>query len=102
MRTPGLALDIVFTKSFYTFATCQITVMLEKEFKYYLDNQAELVKRYNHRFIVVVGEDVVGDYSTFEEAVETASAHFEPGTFLVQECTEGDGHTAGVNQRKWI
>ena len=27
--------------------------MLKKEFQYYLDNQDELVKKYNHRFLVI-------------------------------------------------
>lgn len=64
--------------------------MLEKEFKYYLDNQDELVKKYNHRFIVIIGNDVVGDYSTMDEAFNNSISKYEMGTFLIQECTEGD------------
>ena len=41
--------------------------MLEKEFQYYLDNQDELVKKYNGRVVVIVGENVVGDYASYEE-----------------------------------
>jgi len=43
--------------------------MLEKEFKYYLDNQDELVKKYNNRVLVIVSEKVVGDYDDFEQAL---------------------------------
>lgn len=64
--------------------------MLETEFKYYRDNQDELVKKYNHRFIVIIGVNVVGDYGSFEEALAAAAAEHEVGTFLIQECTEGD------------
>lgn len=64
--------------------------MLEKEFKYYLDNQDDLVKKYNHRFIVIVNDNVVGDYATMDEAFADASAKYEMGTFLIQECTEGN------------
>jgi len=36
--------------------------MLEKEFKYYLDNQQDLVKKYNGKFIVIVEDKVIGAY----------------------------------------
>ncbi len=38
--------------------------MLEKEFKYYLDNQEELIKKYIGRFIVIKGDEVIGDYTS--------------------------------------
>jgi len=65
--------------------------MLNKEFKYYLDNQNELLKKYNNRVLVIVGERVVGDYDSFEQALFKSAEDYEPGTFLVQECTEGEG-----------
>ena len=64
--------------------------MLDKEFKYYLDNQSELVKKYNGRFIVIIGETVVGDYESYEHALFESMKQYEMGTFLIQECTEGD------------
>ena len=65
--------------------------MLEKEFEYYLAHQDELVKLYNNRFIVIVGEKVVGDYDSFEEALQQAIDNkYELGTFLIQECTAGN------------
>jgi hypothetical protein len=30
--------------------------MLEKEFEYYLANQGKLLKKYNNRYLVIVGE----------------------------------------------
>lgn len=67
-----------------------IKAMLEKEFKYYLDHQAELVKKYNGRFLVIKDESVVGDFATMEEAYFDSVQKYELGTFLIQECTEGD------------
>jgi hypothetical protein len=65
--------------------------MLDKEFQYYLDNQNELLKKYNNRFIVIVGNEVVGDYDSFEQALfQTIEKKYELGTFLIQECTEGE------------
>ena len=62
--------------------------MLEKEFQYYLDNQDELVKKYSGRVVVIVGENVVGDYSNYEEAHFESKKKYELGTFLIQACAE--------------
>jgi hypothetical protein len=74
--------------------------MLEKEFKYYLDNQKELLKKYSGRVIVIVGEKVIGDYSTEVEAyTETIKTH-KVGTFLLQLCVPGkDSYTQTFHSR---
>ena len=64
--------------------------MLEEEFQYYKDHQDELLKKYKGRFIAIVGKEVVGDYDTFEEAVDQTIQVYELGKFLIQECTEGE------------
>ena len=66
------------------------TPMLEKEFQYFIDNQNELLKKYNGRFIAIVGEQVVGDYDSFDQAIDETMKEHELGTFLIQECTEGE------------
>jgi hypothetical protein len=64
--------------------------MLEKEFKYYLDNQDELVKKYDGRTLVIIDNEIVGDYDNFKEAYTDSLSKFEPGTFLIQKCSPGD------------
>lgn len=64
--------------------------MLEKEFKYYLDNQKELVEKYEGKYLVIVGEKVVGVYKSDEEAYFESEKKFEAGTFLIQFCEAGD------------
>ncbi len=64
--------------------------MLDEEFSYYLDHQAELVKKYNNRFLVIIGQEVVGDYASYDQALSQSMKKYEMGTFLVQECTEGE------------
>ena len=74
--------------------------MLNVEFRYYLDNQDKLLKMYNNRFLVIVGQEVVGDYDDFEQALFQSAEKYEPGTFLVQECTEGeDAYTQTFHSR---
>jgi hypothetical protein len=64
--------------------------MLDKEFKYYIDNQAELLKEYNGRFIVIKNETVIGNYSSEIDAyTETIKKH-QLGTFLIQQCVPGN------------
>ena len=63
--------------------------MLEKEFKYYLDNQTELVAKYDGKFIVIKDENVIGVYATEIEAYTESKKTHEVGTFLIQRCSPG-------------
>ena len=62
---------------------------LEKEFKYYLEHQDELVKKYNGKFIVIRDCKVIGVFDSELEAVEKTAEKYELGTFLVQKCEAG-------------
>jgi hypothetical protein len=64
--------------------------MLDKEFRYYIDHQSELVKKYNNRVLVIIGEKVVDDYDDYDNAVFQSLKKYDPGSFLLQECTEGE------------
>ncbi|MBM3404784.1 MAG: hypothetical protein FJY10_07840 [Bacteroidetes bacterium] len=63
---------------------------LKKEFQYYLDHQDELVKQYNGRYLVIMGEKVVGDYPTKLEAYHDAVKKFGLGNFIIQLCSPGN------------
>ena len=63
---------------------------LEKEFKYYIKHQDELVKQYNGKFIVIKNRKVIGVYDSQSEAIEKTMEEHELGTFLVQKCEPGD------------
>ena len=64
--------------------------MIEKEFKYYLENQNDLVKKYNGRFLVIVDQKVVGDYDDSEKAYIDSKEKYELGMFLIQKCSPGE------------
>ncbi len=64
--------------------------MLEKEFKYYLKNQDDFLKKFNGRFIVIKNNKVLGDYSSEIEALSETRKSHEVGTFLIQHCTPGN------------
>jgi hypothetical protein len=63
---------------------------LEKEFKYYLDHQDELVKEYDGKFIVIHGSKVVGAYESELDAIKETSKKYKQGTFLLQMCEPGN------------
>ena len=64
--------------------------MLEQEFKYYLDNQEELVAKYEAKYLVIIGQEIVGVYDSDEEAYFDCEQKYESGTFLIQFCESGD------------
>lgn len=73
---------------------------LEREFKYYLSHQKELVEKYNGKYLVIIGEDVVGVFDSEMTAIEETSKTHELGTFLVQKCEPGsEGYTQTYHSR---
>lgn len=60
---------------------------LEKEFRYYLDNQDELVKKYKGKVIAIKNQKVIGVYDSEITAIQETSKNESLGTFLVQKCT---------------
>ncbi len=73
---------------------------LEREFNYYLSHQNELVEKYNGKTIVIIGEDVIGAYDSYEEAYCETEKNHELGTFLMQKCSPGDkDYTAVFHSR---
>lgn len=74
--------------------------MLEKEFKYYLDNQDQIVTEYNGKYVVIVGEKVVNAFDSLEEAYSKSLEEYEEGKFLIQLCTPGEeAYTATFHSR---
>ena len=73
---------------------------LKKQFGYYIDNQDELVKKYNGKFIVIKDCAVIGAYDDELEAITETSKKYELGTFLVQKCIPGsEGYTQTFHSR---
>ena len=64
--------------------------MLKKEFQYYLDNQNELIKKYDGRFLVIIDNKVVADYESYEQALLESQELYEIGTFLIQKCSKNE------------
>ncbi len=74
--------------------------LLEKEFDFYLAHQDELVRRFNGKYIVIKGEEVLGAYDSDLAAIEETAKTHELGTFLVQLCSPGkESYTTHFHSR---
>jgi hypothetical protein len=60
--------------------------MLDKEYDFYIKNLSALLKKYKGKYIVIVGEEVVGSYDTEIEAYTESIILYELGSFLIQYC----------------
>ena len=60
--------------------------MLDKEYKYYKDNQKSLLQKYKNKVLVIIGEEVVGIYDDETSAYQDSISKYKLGTFLIQNC----------------
>lgn len=64
---------------------------LVKEFEFFTENHDELFAKYPNKFVVLKDKAVVLTGDSFEEVYAKAlDSGLVLGTFLIQECTEGD------------
>lgn len=72
-----------------------------EDFKFFLKHHDELLKDYDGKYVVLKDRQVIASGITFEDALENAIATgAQPGTFIIQLCTEGDsGYTQKFRSR---
>lgn len=63
--------------------------MLDKEFKYFLDNQQELVQKHPNKFLIIRDDRVVGVYNSHMDAYKNGVNKYGLGNFLIQHCFPG-------------
>jgi hypothetical protein len=74
--------------------------MLDKEFKYYIEHQEDLVKKYNGKYIVIKNNSILGAYDSEAEAYNKTIKYHKLGTFLIQHCLPGqESHTVTFHSR---
>jgi hypothetical protein len=64
--------------------------VLDREFKYYLANKEELVKKHLGKYLIIKDEAVVGVYDSELAAYSYGTSKYALGTFLIQQCLPGD------------
>ncbi|KAA6300592.1 MAG: hypothetical protein EZS26_003252 [Candidatus Ordinivivax streblomastigis] len=74
--------------------------MLQEQFNWYIENQEELVKKYNGKVIVIKDKTVVGAYENEYEALVESEKQYQIGTFLIQKCSPGtEAYTQNFSSR---
>lgn len=60
-------------------------------FKWYLENQANLVEKYNGKYLLITKEGVQEAFDDEDKAYFEGENKFGLGNFLVKLCTPGNG-----------
>ncbi len=61
-----------------------------KEYLWFEEHEAELLRQYFGRYIVIKDEQVIGDYGSRKLARQQTLKHHQPGTFIIHFCVEKD------------
>ena len=61
------------------------TITLKPQYDYFLRIRETLLPDKENKFIVIVGESVVGVFNSLADAMHDASQHYAAGTFLIQK-----------------
>lgn len=62
----------------------------EKEMSYYNHNKKLLLEKYTDRYLVIVGDKLIGDYSSEKEAYDESLKEFKLGSFLIKKCVKDE------------
>ena len=75
-----------------------MTSTLQKAFDYYLSHQDEIVSKYNGKFVVIRGQNVIGVYDAELKAIQETQKKHQAETFLVQfvSSAEDTGYSAAA------
>lgn len=65
--------------------------MLKEEYSYYLEHQAELLEKYEGKFLVIKNKNIIGVYNNQEDAYNESKKTNELGSFLIQLCSRDLG-----------
>ncbi len=64
--------------------------MLESEIDYFEAHREELLAKHRHQFVVVKGSELIGAFSTDEEAITEGARRFGLESFLVRKVEESE------------
>lgn len=59
--------------------------LLDRQHKFYLHNEQDLIEKYKGQFIVIHNEKVAGSFGSERDAYIYSVSHFPMGTFLIRE-----------------
>ena len=63
---------------------------LDREFEFYRANKESLLSKYENKFIVIVGHEIIGVFDNEMEAINHTRKIHQLGTFFVQHVVKND------------
>ena len=70
---------------------------IDKQFRYFLDNQDDLVRDFQGKAVVLKDDRVQASFDDGFQAFLYGRTYFPPGTFIIQRCVRGkDAYTASI------
>ena len=70
--------------------------MLEREYSYYKANKNKLLQDYKGKVIAIVGEEIVGSFTSEIEAYKAMREKYEAGKYLLQSCVPKEARRIGM------
>jgi len=64
------------------------TYNLETEYKFFQDHLPEFLKEHPGKYVVIVGESVLGFYNSLSDALDETVKDHIPGSFFIELCTD--------------
>ena len=64
--------------------------LLDKNFKYYLDHQEEILKKFEGKVVIIKDEAVINNFDNYNDAYFYAKSYLEEGTYILQRCSSGN------------
>lgn len=81
--------------------TAEVTDALRKEFQFYLDNQDEIVEKYDGKVVAIKGSKILGAYNSAGEALNQTRKTHKLGSFLIQKVSDGNkDYTRTIRSRE--
>jgi hypothetical protein len=72
------------------FSLGRINVELQKELKFYKSQYKKLVSRYENQFVLVIGDELLGSFTTESEAYEAGLEKLGNQPFLIKQVVKGN------------
>lgn len=64
---------------------------MDRNLQFFRNNEKDIYSKYPERFVIIKEESVVGDYATFDDAINAAiAAGYDSGTYIIQQCVSDE------------
>lgn len=73
--------------------------LMRKAMKFYDSNVSDLIRKYENKYIIIVGNDVTGNFNSLSEAISFGKKQYGIGNFFVKLCVLNDSNNQYYSSR---